>query len=179
MTFSAPHLQRFASSEDATATMEFVIVFPIIMMLFIAAFETSMILTRQVLLERSLDSAVRVLRLAKGVETSADGVRQAICDNTSVLQDCDELLTVDLQVIDRADYGLPADDQICANRGEDIVIRPDNEFQPGVDNELLLVRVCMIVDRILPFSGFGLNLARDASGGIHMTAATVFVNEPD
>jgi hypothetical protein len=43
----------------------------------------------------------------------------------------------------------------------------------------MLVRACMIVDRILPFSGYGLNLTRDDSGGLHMMASSIFVNEPD
>jgi hypothetical protein len=55
----------------------------------------------------------------------------------------------------------------------------NNAFSTGADNELMMVRACMIIDRILPFSGFGLNLTRDDSGGLHMMAASVFVNEPD
>jgi Flp pilus assembly protein TadG len=62
-TISASSLRR----ENATATMEFVITFPIIMILFIAVFETSMIMTRQVMMERTLDQAVRILRLANGL----------------------------------------------------------------------------------------------------------------
>jgi hypothetical protein len=34
----------------------------------------------------------------------------------------------------------------------------------------MMVRACMIIDRLLPFSGFGLNLTRDDSGGLHMMA---------
>ena len=56
---------------------------------------------------------------------------------------------------------------------------PDNDFQVGEDNDFLLIRTCLVVDRILPFSGFGLNLATDDSGGLHMMATTIFVNEPD
>jgi hypothetical protein len=55
----------------------------------------------------------------------------------------------------------------------------NNTFNPGSDNQLMMVRACMIIDRMLPFSGFGLNLTRDDSGGLHMMAASVFVNEPD
>ena len=44
--FSA--ISRFLRTEDGTATVEFVIVFPIIIIIFVAAFETAMLLTRQV-----------------------------------------------------------------------------------------------------------------------------------
>ena len=172
------HIKRFSRDEGASATMEMVIMFPIIMVLFIAAFETALILTRQVMLERTLDMSVRVLRLAQGVVTDGDELRETMCNNTSVLPNCEELLEVDLQLVDTDTYEMPSNDQICAGRGEDIVIRPDNEYNQGGNNELVLIRTCFIVDRILPFSGFGLNLARDDSGGLHMMATSIFVNEP-
>ena len=53
--------------------MEFVILFPVVITLFIAAFETGMILSRQVLLERSLDEAVR--SFAAGAHDHRSGYR--------------------------------------------------------------------------------------------------------
>lgn len=173
------HIVRFLRREDATATMEFVILFPIIMILFIASFETSMIMTRQVMMERTLDQAVRILRLAQGLTISPNDIRDAICDNTAMLPNCTELLTVDLQRVDRATYAMPGDNDICATRGEETVAHPSNTFNVGVDNDIMLVRVCLIIDRLVPFSGYGLNLTRDDSGSMHMTAASIFVNEPD
>ena len=172
------HIKRFWRDEGASATMEMVIVFPLMMMLFIAAFETALILTRQVMLERTLDMSVRVLRLAQGVVTNADEVRETMCNNTSVLPNCEDLLEIDLQLVDTATYQMPSSNEICAGRGDGIIIRPANAFNQGGNNELVLIRVCFIVDRILPFSGFGLNLARDESGGLHMMASNIFVNEP-
>lgn len=172
-------LKRYWKDESATATLELVIMFPLMMILFIAAFESAMILTRQIMLERTLDMTVRVLRLAQGVITDADEVRDTMCANTSLLPNCEELLTIDLQLIDDTTYDMPSNDQICAGRGNDIVIAPDNnEFSIGEGNDFLMIRTCLIVDRILPFSGFGLNLTRDDSGGMHMMATTIFLNEP-
>ncbi|WP_224815880.1 TadE/TadG family type IV pilus assembly protein [Hasllibacter sp. MH4015] len=170
-------LRRFRDDESATATMELVIVFPLLLLVFIAAFETAMILTRQIMLERTLDMAVRVLRLTRGELTDADEVRNAMCSNTSLLPNCETLLSIDLYVIDDDTYDMPSNDEICADRGNDIVIAPSNEFSPGSNDSFLLVRTCLIVDRILPISGWGLNLARDDSGGMHMMASTIFVNE--
>ncbi len=172
------YIRRFLRDEAGTSTMEMVIVFPLIMILFIAAFETALILTRQIMLERTLDMSVRVLRLAQGVVTNADEVRYTMCSNTSMLPDCLNLLDIDLQLVDRATYEMPANNQICASRNNDLIIRPDNDFDLGGNNEFVVIRVCFVVDRILPFSGLGLNLARDDSGGLHMIATSIFVNEP-
>ncbi len=173
-----PYLRRFWRDEKATSTLEFIIIFPITILLFVAVFETGIILSRQVLMERSLDDAVRILRLAQGLSLSADDIEDAICDNTSAIPDCDDVLEVDLQVISMTTYDLPPNDVLCVDRNE-IEIRPDNTFDQGQDNELILIRACAVVDRILPISGFGLNLTRDDTGGLHMVATSMFVNEPD
>lgn len=179
MMWSLPdQIRSFWKDETATATLELVIVFPLLILLFVAAFETALIVTRQVIMERSLDMSVRVLRLAQGVITDADTVRDTICSNTQLLPNCQELLTLDLQVVDRTTYDLPSNDQICAGRGNDIVIAPANVFDAGASDEFLLIRTCLIVDQILPFSAFGLNLASDDDGGLYMIATTIFVNEP-
>lgn len=171
-------IQAFARDDRATATMEFVIMFPVVITMFIAVFETGMILSRQVLMERSLDEAVRILRLSQGLVLTSADIRDAICDNTSSIPDCDRTLVVDLRRIDRNTYDIPTPDVICVDRNN-IDITPGNLFQQGQDNDLILIRTCAVVDRILPFSGFGLNLVRDDTGALHIVAASVFVNEPD
>ncbi len=170
-------LGQYLRGEAANATVEFVIVFPVIIFLFVAAFETAMLLTRQVMLERSLDNAVRYLRLTSGITVTHDQIAANICANTSLIPNCSDMLQLDLQVIDQATYALPAYDSLCTDTAN-AQVHPANSFNPGADNELMLIRACARVDRILPLSGLGLNLTRDDAGDIHLMAATVFVNEP-
>jgi Flp pilus assembly protein TadG len=178
MTAMLRLIRDFARDDRATATMEFVIMFPVVITLFIAVFESGIILTRQVLLERSVDEAVRLLRLAVGETLTNADIETAICNNTRVIPNCDEVLVVDLRRIDDTTYDIPMPDVACVNRNN-MTLELGNGSEFGEDNELILLRACAIVDRILPFSGFGLNLVRDDTGGVHMTAASVFVNEPD
>lgn len=175
-------VKEFSRCEKATATLEFCIVFPIIMILFIAVFETAMILIRQVMLERSLDNAVRFLRLTNNENVSAGDIRTYICGSTLVLSNCEDVLVVDLRVIDQANYTIPDEESLCVD--SDGAINPANEFtsgrgSDGTRNELMLIRVCAEIARIIPFSGFGLNLTRDNNDNVHMTSASVFVNEPE
>ncbi|MBF9034036.1 pilus assembly protein [Rhodobacterales bacterium HKCCE2091] len=171
------HLRQFLRNDGGTATLEFVIVFPIIMILFIAAFETAMILCRQVMLERALDTTVRLLRLTNDATVTDDEIREVVCGSTLILHNCNDVLVVDLRVVDQVNYALPSEDSLCVDR--DGVVNPANRFDPGAENQLMLIRVCAEVARILPFSGFGLNLTRDDNDNVHMTSASVFVNEPD
>ncbi len=169
-------LKRYLKCEDANATVEFVIVFPVIIIIFVAAFETSMLLTKQVLLERSLDSSVRLLRLTTGLTATHDEIRTNICANTPILEDCENTLLLDLRVIDQTTYNMPDYHILCVDRSGQV--DPANEFNPGSDDELMLIRACAAVDRILPISGLGLDLTRDDTGAIHLTAVSIFVNEP-
>jgi len=169
-------LSRFWKREDANATVEFVIVFPLVLLVFIAAFETAMLLTRQVMLEKALDGAVRYLRLTTGVSVTHDEIRTNICENTPVLPDCENSLLLDVRVIDETTYALPDYQLLCVDRTG--TATPANAFNPGSDNQLMLIRACAAVDRILPISGLGLDLTRDDTGAIHILAANIFVNEP-
>ena len=171
------NISRFFRKEDANATVEFVIVFPLIVLIFVAAFETAMLLTRQVMMERALDSAVRYMRLTSGVSVTHDAIRDNICENSPILIDCQNSLLLDLRVIDQDSYNLPDYHTLCVDRSG--TVNPANEFNPGAENELMLIRTCSLVARILPISGLGLDLTRDDTGAIHITAATVFVNEPE
>ena len=182
-----PSIRNFIKDEGATVTLEFVILFPVIIMVFVATFETGMILSRQVLLERSVDEAARLLRLSRVIVDPATGVRRtphaadiksAICDNTNAIANCEAVLIVELTVIDRATYAMPAQTAPCVARDDPSTI-PLSQFDQGMGNQLVLLRSCAVVDRILPISGFGLNLARDNTGGLHIVTASIFVNEPD
>ena len=148
MTGLCKLITRFARDERATATMEFVIMFPVVITLFIAVFENGVILTRQVLLERSLDEAVRLLRLARTITDAETGqpraltaadISEAICDNTGAIPDCDTVLVVDLRVIDTTTYALPAADVSCVDR-RDLTIQPANEFRQGQNNDLVVMQ---------------------------------------
>jgi Flp pilus assembly protein TadG len=170
-------IHRFLADEDATATVEFVIVFPVLLMVFISAFETAMILTRQVMLERAVDSTVRYLRLTSGISVTHDQIRQNICDNALLLPNCVETLLLDVRVVNRNTYQLPDSDTLCVDLGG--TVTPANSFHPGAQNDLMLLRACALVERILPTSGYGLKLTQDDQGFMHMMVSTIFVNEPD
>jgi hypothetical protein len=62
---------------------------------------------------------------------------------------------------------------------EEGTVHPLTQFNPGGEDQLMLIRVCALVDRILPISGLGLELTRDDQDNIHLIAATIFVNEPE
>jgi len=56
-------LRDLRRKEDGNATIEFAILFPAFIMIFLSAFESGLLMTRQVLLDRAVDLTVRDIRL--------------------------------------------------------------------------------------------------------------------
>lgn len=167
------HLRR---EETGTAAVEFSIVFPIVLFLFMWAVEIGLLMTKQVMLEFSMDVAMRELRLGQMENPDADTLKQRICANARIISTCQETIMIEMNPIDTATWELPAVPVSCRNREEEI--EPVVSFNPGVQNEIMLVRACVIVEPLFPGTGIGAMLQKDALGGYGMAATSAFVNEP-
>jgi hypothetical protein len=55
---------------------------------------------------------------------------------------------------------------------------PVTQLQFGQQNDVMLVRVCVVQDAIFPTSGIGLGLPKDSQGGYGVIAVSAFVVEP-
>jgi Flp pilus assembly protein TadG len=172
--------RRWRDDESGVATVEFAIVSPVFFTLLLMGAESGLLMTRQVLMERATDIAVRDLRLGRmTAPTSAELhglIRERICQNTVMINDCGTNLLLDLQPVDTAVWDFPATRTECVDRVNNVA--PLTTVQPGGAGTMMLMRACVIVDPIFPTSRWGLNLTLDPSGGYQMFAVTSFVNEP-
>lgn len=168
-------LRAFLADTRGTATMEFVLVFPLLMWFVLTIFETGFIATRSVLLERGLDMAARDLRLGIDPTMDHDKLKQRVCDNSSILVNCERDLVLEVVELDLAS-AYPQNQANCIDRTEEIA--PTITFNPGGRNRIMFVRACMIIDPIFPGLGISLGLQRDKSGGFQLVAYTAFMNEP-
>lgn len=173
--------RRIAGEEEGTATIEFVLFFPLFMTVFMSAFESGLLMTRQVMLERAMDLSIRNLRLGLWDDPAnpptAEMLKQEICAWATVIPDCMDSLMMELRPVSTATW-TPLDPNItCVERDE--VLQPVVEFNVGVENEMMLVRACAVFDPIFRSSAWGLNLPLDPSGGYQLAATSAFVNEPD
>lgn len=162
--------------EDGAVTVEFVLYFPLFAAVFLWAFESGLLTLRQVMLDRGVDISVRNLRLGLWDDPTPEMLREAICQNSVIIADCDNVLLLELLPIDADTWALPAPGATCVNRDEDV--QPVTTFVAGGLNQPMLVRACAIVDPIFPGTGLGQALAVDSSGGYAIIAASAFVNEP-
>ena len=169
-------LCRFRRQDRGTAAIEFVFAIPIIMVIFMAAFESGLLMTRLIMLEQSLDRTMRELRLGRLPNPTAASIKTEICSRTVIFKDCQSNVTVELQRVNNLTWNMPRTRAQCVNREEDI--EPVLVFTQGAENEVMLVRVCAVQDAIFPTTGVGLSLSTDAQGGYGLIAVSAFVNEP-
>lgn len=173
----AARLRRAARSESGSATIEFVIVVPVLLTIFMSAFEVGLVMTKRVMLERAIDVSVRNLRLGLWVNPTPLMLKQSICNEAAIIPDCMNVMLLELRPVSTVTWS-PLDNNVkCVQRDE--VIQPLTEFVPGGANEMMLVRACAIIDPIFKTSALGLNLPVDETGGYALVATSAFVNEPD
>jgi hypothetical protein len=162
--------------EDGTATMEFVLVVPVFITIFMASFESGLMMVRQVLLDQAVDMTMRELRLGHYPMATEDTLRTEICSRTIIFSNCESNMMIELDRVSTANWIMPGTPATCINR--DAEIQPVVALTIGQQNDVMIVRVCEIQDAIFPTTGIGLSLAVDSQGGYALVSRSAFVIEP-
>lgn len=165
-----------ASKDDGNASVEFVLVFPVLLVLFLASFETGLLMIRQVTLERAVDITVRDLRLSNIEDPTQTELRTRICNNAGLIPDCMTSILIEMRPISTTTWAPLGSDVTCKERSE--TLDPVVELNPGAAHEIMLVRVCAVFEPWFPTTHLGMQLHRDELGGYALVASSAFVNEP-
>ncbi|MEM8869134.1 MAG: TadE/TadG family type IV pilus assembly protein [Pseudomonadota bacterium] len=171
----AQQLSRFRRDEDGVSTINFLILFPFLFLLFLAVFEAGWLATRWMMLERGLDIAAREVRVGKASALTHDALKKSVCKHSSILVNCERDMILEVVEMDLS-KSYPQNQANCADRTG--TIDPTISFSSGGRNRIMFVRACMIVDPFAPGVGLGLMLPKDTSGGFQMVSYTAFMNEP-
>lgn len=169
-------LRRFARNQDGQATVEFALYFTVIFLLLATGVELAHLNLRHAMLERSVDIAVRDIRLNTGDVPAYDTVRTAICDGASILVDCESNLRLEMVQVNPRSFEPTLTPVDCINAEEDP--RPVRNFVPGTDNDLMLLRACLKFKPILPTTGVGAYFNTDQEGFAQLIVTSAFVQEP-
>jgi TadE-like protein len=186
-------IRAFQADETGTASIEFVFIVPIVMLIFLASIESSYFMVRHVMLERSVDVVVRDIRLGKmdylKSKSQAEqhaALKSTICE-TSILNaklTCIDSMRIWMQAINTANFDMIAPPRSCVDRSEPIdPLDPGpsaTEFKFGDDNEIMLLRICLKEEPMFPTSVIGAGLIADgeSDGSYALMTTSVFVNEP-
>lgn len=167
----------FLRAETGTAALEFVIAVPLVLAFLFSSIDYGVVMLRQVFLDRSVDLAVRQVRLGNVDVNGFDEFRAMICANTFLLSNCEDSIAIEMHPVDTATWSGLDDPAQCVNREEDL--SPVLAFVPGNGaQELMLIRVCVVVDPFITMTGMILGMPEDASGGFYLVSHAAFANEP-
>lgn len=170
-------LRDVTRREDGTASLDFVIIVPVFIFLFVSSFEVSIILIRQMMLERGVDLAVRDLRLGTWPNINTAGLKTAICDNTAgFISDCENQIMLELVSVPKNGWTLPDPGATCVDRSANV--QPVTSFDAGTENQMMIIRACLLVDPFFPGTRMALDLEKTEGSGIELVATSGFVNEP-
>lgn len=172
---------RFWNCEEGTASLEFVIVFPVFFGFFLATYESGMISARHVMLERGVDIAVRDVRIGKISNPTRDSLRTRICEVARIIPDCENQLEIETFRRDPRSWVDVSSTVRCVDRGE--TARPVYNFTNGGNNQLIIIRACARINPMIPTTGLGRAISdsntSDAAGGSYALVSTAaFVVEP-
>lgn len=171
---------RFHRKEDGGIAMEFVILYPMFMWLFFSGIESALMMTRHAMLERGVDMAMRELRLNTNGPHSFDQLKKRICSYSGVIQDCLNTLQIELVSINTDSWTLAMDPNIrCIDRANTIDPISETNYQPGVGNQMMMVRVCAVQPPIMPATALGAAMPKDSNGLYRLVSVSAFVNEPN
>lgn len=182
-------LLGFARSEEGSATLEFVIWFPLFWALFMWSFEQGMYLVRQIALDRGLDLTVRDLRLGAFDElidpklsslqqtlVLHTAVKERVCQLAPLIPDCPSQVKLEMRVIDPRNWSMLGNDVDCVDGADPG--RPAIEFMPGQSNDLMVIRACALFDPYFPTSGLGARLEKVSTGSYALVSIATFAIEP-
>ncbi len=176
MRFLRRAARGFHRDESGTASVEFVLAVPVLMTIFMASFESGLLMTRSIMLEQSLDMTMRELRLGNILNPNNATLKAEICSRTVIFDDCEDRIMIEMLRVDTGTWAMPATATQCVDREEDV--QPVTMLQIGQQNDIMLMRVCIVMDPMFPMTGLGLGLPKDSQGGYGLTAMSAFVNEP-
>ena len=173
---SRARLFRFWRREDGAATVEFVIIFPVFMSLFLASFELGLYMTRQVMLDRAVDISVRALRLGQFDDPTPQDIRDSICARAGlVVANCDNRMLIEMTRVPTTTWQTLPTGATCVNRDEEV--EPVVEFNGGQPNDMMLIRVCALLEPVFFTTHLGLKM--QTYGEFYaLTSTSAFVNEP-
>ena len=168
--------RRFGKSEEGSSSVEFVILFPLVFGLFLMSAEIAIMMARSLMLDRAVDVSVRSLRLGSLTPMTHDGLKEDICNNSLIIPDCVNSLSVELIPIDVSTTDARQKQVQCADKSEDV--KPVLEFQAGSANEMMLVATCATFTPYFPTTGLAAQIKLDGAGEYALVATSAFVNEP-
>lgn len=169
-------LRRFRRSESGSATLDFVLMFPAVMLIFTSSYESGVLSTRHVMLERGLDTTVRDVRIGRIPNPTHERLVERICEIASIIPDCTSNVRLEMVPRDPRNWTAPSNTVMCVDRAD--LGPPVLNFNTGLNNQLMVLRACALFDPMIPTTGLGKQIPKESGGAYALVATSAYVMEP-
>jgi Flp pilus assembly protein TadG len=160
-----------------SAAVEFALVLPPFLALMFSTFEVGWFYFANSQVDAATVEASRFIRTGQAQKQGFDkqAFFDAVCPSLEIFGDCEDRLTVEVQTFASfADLAADTAPVTCRNDDpQDVLAIP---YQPGLDNQIVRLRLCLIYDTINPT--IGINVSDAAGGKRRLFGSYLFRNEP-
>ena len=170
-------LARFRAEEiGAIYTLEFAVMFPLLLMALAFGVEFTTHANRQFQVDRALDIATREIRLNTSAQFTHDEIKNTICDNSGGLDECDTKLRLEMIAVNPRNFVSLPPMPDCTDTPQPV--NPVRGWSLGQQHELMMLRACYKFKPVFGAFGLGALLGTDGEGYGKMVAISAFVQEP-
>ena len=174
--------RRFSRSRSGSSAVEFAIVAPVFLALMFSTFEVGWFYFVNAVVDSATINIARFIRTGQAQTNgyTSQGDRDSffadeVCPKLSFLVDCDARITAEVQTF--PSFKALADDNTPITCRDDQPQAIDNLiYNPGSDNSIVRIRICMIYDTLNPT--IGMSLAKNDAGQRRVAATYVLRVEP-
>lgn len=163
--------------EGGVFLIEFVFMFPIILILFLFSVELGIYSMRHMFLDRGLDVTVRHIRLNTQKNLRHDDLKDMICENAGFLPDCKQTMRLEMVTMDPRNFAQFNPDPDCIDTGQPV--NPARGIVLGQPHEIMMLRACYRFTPVFGSVGLGLAFDKDSGGQARMVSSSLFVQEPN
>jgi hypothetical protein len=163
------------ADEEGSATVEFVVILPVFLLVLLSAIETGMLVVRQSLLERAAGITLREIKIDGSGSGSLSQHKQDFCEASILFAQCEQTVFFTFDTLDTDSWDLSGISSGCADATE--TVSPVTQFSPGLSSEISVIRICALFDPIFPSNGLGAKLQQTDAGQFAQVVHAAFVSE--
>lgn len=162
---------------SGSAAVEFALVVPPFLALMMSTFEVGWFYFAASQVDAAAIETARLVRTGQVQKAGFDkqDFFNEVCPNVAIFGDCDETLTVEVTIFDSfAELAADNAPVVCTN--DDPAEIAALAFEPGTENQIVRLRVCLLYKTINPT--IGVNVSETADGKRRVFGSYIFQNEP-
>lgn len=170
-----PAMRRFWAEEAGNAVVPYALWLPLFVAIIVSTVEIGTVTVRHTQLERALDQTVREVKI--GVTApSHDALKTAICEKTTVLQNCTGTLHLEMVPLDMRSFVEPPATADCVDTSADAT--PQRSFSHGGSGQMMFLRACYKFKPATAAATLNASLPKDDQGYTAIVSTSAFVYEP-